>query len=69
MTDSEKKYYAQKLSALRNAIDEVVRELGLIQTESAPRKRRNLRQQRLEELETNYALGSVRKPSELRKHK
>lgn len=67
MAPKDKKYYRQKLSALRNAIDELLLGLEDVENEKAPRIRRNLKEQRIENHETNYAMGTWKKPAALRK--
>lgn len=68
MTDQQIKSLKDRLSALRNAIDVIVSELEVDQpSDPATPKRRNLREERILEFETNYALGRVRKPKALRK--
>jgi hypothetical protein len=68
MAPKDKKYYRLKLSALRNAIDELL--LGLEDEDlPAPRSRRNLKTVRVEKHETNYAMGTWKKPAALRKSK
>jgi hypothetical protein len=68
MESKDKKYYRTKLSALRNAIDELLQGLGE-EGDPAPRKRRNLKVERVEAHETNYAMGTWKKPTVLRKQK
>jgi hypothetical protein len=66
MAPKDKKYYKQKLSALRNAIDELLQGLD-DEGEPAPRTRRNLKAVRVETHETNYAMGTWKKPAVLKK--
>lgn len=68
MAPKDKKYYRLKLSALRNAIDELL--LGLEDEDiPAQRSRRDLQNIRVENHETNYAMGTWKKPASLRKAK
>jgi hypothetical protein len=69
MTTNKATYYKAKLSALREAIDKTVEELEQDEKNASetPRQRRNLRAQREAEIEMNILLGTVRKPSGLRK--
>jgi hypothetical protein len=58
---------------LRNVHAAAIEELDkiLLDIDSAPRqrKRRNLKEKRVEEFETNYTLGTWKKPAALRKTK
>jgi hypothetical protein len=63
------KYFRARLSALRNALDVLLAELDEIESDPAPRMRRNLTVIRMEEHETNHALGTWRKPKGLKKAK
>lgn len=69
MQEKDKKYFRQRLLALRNAIDEVVGELGDSNSDPAPRIRRNLKKERVENHETNYAMNRWKKPESLKKIK
>jgi hypothetical protein len=66
MAPKDKKHIKQQLSALRNAIDELMQGLDE-EVEPAPRTRRNLKAVRIETHETNYAMGTWKKPAALRK--
>lgn len=57
MTTAEKKYYTGRISALRNALDELLGELETQQEQPATRSRRNLKKERIERHEQNYAIG------------
>lgn len=59
-------YFRNKLLALRNAIDETLKEIGE-ETSPPSRARRNLKQERVIQFETNMALGTWRKPKQLLK--
>lgn len=63
-----KAYFRRKLKALRNAIDETLMELGDEQP-TPQRQRRNLKEARVLEIESNYAEGTWKKPKQLRKVK
>lgn len=65
----DQKYFRERLSALRNALDALLAELDEIEGDPAPRKRRNLSVVRMVEHETNYALGTWKKPAALKKAK
>lgn len=62
-------YYKKKLLALRRALDAT---LGEMEEEEnvqmvSPRKRRNLKNERVEEFEVSFALGTWSKPKALKK--
>jgi hypothetical protein len=61
-------YYRDKLTALRNALDVLLGEMDR-ETAPAPRKRRNLKEERLRQLEMETMGGTWRKPTELKKKK
>lgn len=73
MDERVKKTYL-KIVALRNAATLILEELDAILAQTAPsvegpRIRRNLKQERINEFETNLAAGTWRKPKHLRKTK
>lgn len=71
MTPQRQQYFIQNLSALRNAIDALLVELGAEgqHLAPAPGKRRNLKVVRVENIENNFSVGTWRKPSALKKAK
>jgi hypothetical protein len=69
VTPAERKYFIGRFSALRNALDEVLGELQSTPEDSAPRIRRNIKKERIERHETNYAIGKWSKPASLKAQK
>lgn len=65
---TQSKYFTQKLLTLRGAIDELLEEMKEDHAPpESPRIRRNLKKNRIDNHETNYSLGSWRKPKQLKK--
>lgn len=69
MATKDNKYFHQRLLALRNAIDETLKELEATIPEEtpAPRSRRNLKEERIAQFELNYTMGKWSKPKSLKK--
>lgn len=60
MLEKDKKYYHKRLTALHNAIGELLSELAYKPEEPATRSRRNLKKGRIEHHEMLHALGITR---------
>jgi hypothetical protein len=67
MTEKEKKHYATEFRRLRNVIDAFLVKLEEEEEPAAPRQRRNLKAERINHFEVNYATGTWKKPKHLRK--
>lgn len=69
MTNRDKKYYHQRLSALRNALDVLIEELAEAPADPAPCKRCNLATERIQQQEASFAVGTWKKPKGAKKKK
>lgn len=65
LSEREKSYYYKKIVALRKGLQTLEEELGL-ESPALPKRRRNSFR---EHLETTVALGTWRKPDDLKKRK
>ena len=63
----ELKYYKERLSALRNAIADLLEEMEKATPATPPRKRRSNKQDVMREFEAMYEYGIRRKPEHLKK--